>query len=306
MRQLSAILDNESYEEDLFPKSEESGDWMTGSAQTPSMSSILDSNLAASMNSLSVTRPIMMTGRPATKVSPMAGSLPINMARPRNIPSMSLVFGRKADAVSKSWSDMWEEDVEEEEAERTRQLHVLKALNARTWSRENEPTEQPVISNVGNNPTVVDEVILPVPAPATETRESPVSDIDGDLVADGFFFHDTPQPVRQATPPPTTYSPPKKSSIDKWAALGERRRAYTGVTVAEKPSDLGKSRLHYGLTFSTFNTGAWDHHGQRDRWNKADRARDVKWNKAKDWNWRRDRTDLGDVEWVGGWQEMHA
>ncbi|MCQ6512942.1 hypothetical protein NPN18_24550, partial [Vibrio parahaemolyticus] len=52
-----------------------------------------------------------------SKVSPAAGSLPITMAKPLTL-SMSSVFGRR-DTVSKSWSDMWDED-EEEEVEQKR------------------------------------------------------------------------------------------------------------------------------------------------------------------------------------------
>ncbi|KAL1889789.1 cAMP-dependent protein kinase catalytic subunit [Sporothrix stenoceras] len=153
IRQLSVIPDDESYTEELFSKSEATtADWcsnMTG--ETPSMASVLDSSLGASMNSLAISQPKMIP-QPTTwqsKVSPMAGSLPITMPRARNVPAMSLVFGRK-DTVSKSWSDMWDEE-EEEEEERLRQLEALKKLNARTWSNDSVKEEpKPAIEKVSS------------------------------------------------------------------------------------------------------------------------------------------------------------
>ncbi|KAJ3521422.1 hypothetical protein NM208_g13294 [Fusarium decemcellulare] len=131
-RQLSVIMDDESYTEELFPKSEATtADWCSGNMQTP-MSSVLDSHLGASMKSLSI-KPTARFNR----VSPAAGSLPITMAKP--MPAMSMVFGRRQDAVSKSWSDMWDED--EEEEEREQQVQMLQELNARTWSQESKEEE---------------------------------------------------------------------------------------------------------------------------------------------------------------------
>jgi serine/threonine protein kinase len=305
MRKLTVIPDNESYMEDLFPKSEGTVDWCSATGQTPSMSSMLDSNLAASMNSLTVSRPIQAPLR-LSKVSPMAGSLPITMSKPRNGTSMSLVFGRRKDAVSKSWSDMWEEDIEEEE--RSRQLQSLKELNSRTWSHESQadvprahqasPTEEPV--------TAVDSTAVTL-----ASQPPPVADIDGDF-ADGFFFHDPP-PAKQEEEQQQQhliwprYSPPKRDAVDKWVALGERRRAYTGIRQSDKSFEFGKHTRQIGLGYSSYGHGIWEHNNHNYKWNK-ERAKECPWNKGRDRaQCRRDRrTDLGDVEWVGGWQEAHS
>lgn len=278
-RQLSAIPDDESYTEDLFSKSGETADWCTASVQTPSMSSMLGSHLDISMGSLAINRP---QRRP--KVSPTAGSLPIAMTKPLAL-SMSTVFGRRQETVSKSWSDMWEE--EEEEEERERQLQSLKELNSRTWSQESDKVEPMQVAQVEP---------MPVPAPHVIS-----GDVDDDLVADGFFFHELPAGKPTLATP--RYSPPsKRSNFDKWAALGERRRGRPSVNAFEQ--SLGAKQRHFDIGHKSFEAGVLDPFGSSNlnkAWGK-DRAKENPWNKARDWNWRRDRrSDLGDIEWVGGW-----
>ncbi|OAA57884.1 serine/threonine-protein kinase [Niveomyces insectorum RCEF 264] len=317
IRQLSVIPDNESYSEELFSKSgATTADWcsnMTG--ETPSMASVLDSSLAASMNSLAVSRPQMIPPpkQSQAKVSPMAGSLPITMPRARNVPSMSLVFGRK-DAVSKSWSDMWEEDAEEE-AERLRQLENRKKLNARTWSQDSthdRETAEEANAKLGfsaggtkdNTPrmglspaeetAVIDESV-PVVHQAV-----PAVDVHDDSEDDGLFFadpvfedkHDRSGSnghgyaneahhqqyhlsVRLPQPPsPFPAASKSPSAFDKWEALGEKRRAYTGSSSAghdSKPREFGLrtgqqvgNYLGYGLNNSTYGYGVSDHFGFGD------------------------------------------
>ncbi|KAI0377799.1 kinase-like protein [Hypomontagnella monticulosa] len=340
IRQLSAIPDDESYTEDLFSKSEDTADWFSGSAQTPSISSVLTSNLAASMKSLNATRPVDMPARTGAKVSPMAGSLPITMSKPRpTMSAMSMVFGRQKDAVSKSWSDMWDEDVEEDEEERTRQLQALKELNSRTWSQESkEATRTP--QNQQQDPASL------LQAPASDDEKpaaSPVNDdstisndIDGDLVVDGFFFQEpvaVAEPAHQQQFSPPRYSPPsKRSYLDKWAALGERRRAYTGASEPKSPdfaSAKSRRQQQFGFDFNNLHgvkPGIWDHatsttttattyhhHSNitnHSKWNQnrdrtAPSSRECPWNKGRDWNWRKERRHEFDLEWVGHWQEAH-
>ncbi|KAI1393892.1 kinase-like protein [Hypoxylon trugodes] len=309
IRQLSAIPDNESYTEDLFSKSEGT-DWLSGSVQTPSISSVLTSNLATSMNSLGISKPMDMPTR-TTKVSPMAGSLPITMSKPRpTLSAMSMVFGRQKDAVSKSWSDMWDEDVEEDEEERTRQLQAFKELNSRTWSQESkEATRTPQQDQASLHQAPASDNEKPEASPVNDTISN---DIDGDLVADGFFFHE-PVAVEQPEQFPVRYSPPKPNNLDKWAALGERRRAYTGASEPKSPDFSTKSRRQFGIGFNNLQgvgMGFWDHANQYNhKWNRdRDRttSRECPWNKGRDWNWRKERRhEFSDVEWVGHWQEAH-
>jgi serine/threonine protein kinase len=277
-RQLSAIPDNESYTEDLFSKSGATADWCSAAVQTPSMASVLGSHLESSMKSLHIDR----LRRPSKKVSPMAGSLPIAMGKPLTL-SMSTVFGRRNDAVSKSWSDMWEED---EEEEREQQMAALKQLNSRTWSHESK--EETSKSEKQEVVTAAHDI---------------KGDVDDDLVADGFFFQEHIPAKQQAITVTPRYSPPsKRSNFDKWAALGERRRAQTQSFEAEKSPAMTKHRRHVGFGYKSYEAGVWDHSNYHNKlWGK-DRVKESPMNKGRDWNWRRDRrTDLGDIEWVGGW-----
>ncbi|KAI0480311.1 kinase-like protein [Xylariaceae sp. FL0804] len=307
IRQLSAIPDDESYTEELFPKSEGTVDWFSGSAQTPSISSVLTSSLGASFNSLSISRPLDVPSRTRTKVSPMAGSLPITMSKPRpTLGAMSTVFGRQKEQVSKSWSDMWEEDEEEEEQERARQLQALKELNARTWSQESTPRVS----------TCQQDQVSPTQVLASEHAEpgaSPISDsfsndIDGDLVADGFFFHE-PLAVEQPKQFPSRYSPPsKRSPLDKWAALGERRRAIADTREPKTPAYTMQVRRPAGQGLNTCGVGlgTWDGTNQMSQKWSRDRNNAVRGCPWNTWNWRKEkRHDFSDIEWVGHWQEAH-
>ncbi|WYZ40354.1 hypothetical protein EsH8_IV_000695 [Colletotrichum jinshuiense] len=303
IRQLSAIPDDESYTEDLFSKSGETLGWFS-SAQTPSISSTVNSSLGASMKSLHIGRPIKAAPRPIPRVSPMAGSLPINMAKPRsNLSSMSLVFGRK-DVVSKSWSDMWDEDEEEEEAERTKQMQSLKDLNSRTWSHDSKADESEDTDTVDATP------IATTPQRSHHDSHKLIhNDIDSDLAADGFFFQQ-PSPPKAKLMLPIHQSPPKRDNIDKWAALGQRRRGQTGSSYSHMSPEFPRQQRTIGLGYNSYTTGVSDHSVYQNNHHKSpkEKVKDCPWNKGREWHyWRREkRNDLADVEWVGGWQEAHS
>jgi serine/threonine protein kinase len=306
-RRLDTIPDNEAYSEELFPKSEEStADWFSGAGNTPSASSVLESHLGVSISSVAPSRAINAPQRPMVRAAPVVGSLPITMSKPRAVPTLS-TFGARKQGFSKSWSDMWEEDEEEEEEERNRQYQAL--LNARTWSHESQ----------SGNATIV---------PDSSSGDNDMGNDIDDHVEDGFFQHDMTPSVKPEAAPSTRYSPPttrrannhggsainnSHNNLDKWAALGERRRAYTGGSDIEKSPDLRSTRRQFAFNFAS-NGGVgntWDHfsayHNHQNSSNK-DRVRDrPSFNKARDWNWRRDnrRADVADVEWVGGWHDAH-
>ena len=280
VRQLSIIPDDESYTEDLFSKSEQANDWCSASIQTSSIASMLDSSFGASVNSVA-----MKPAARAPQIPAVAGSLPIRMAKPMQL-SMSTVFGRRKEMVSKSWSDMWDED-EEEELE---SLQTLKALNARTWSHESKEAEK----KQEKPDTGVDSHHIK-------------GNVDDDLVADGFFFQEAPAEKPSAVDAPR-YSPPsKRNNFDKWAALGERRRGQNAkLDFTKKLEANSRRQIGYGL--KSYEAGVWDYfnyqHKSPQQLSGKDRAKekDCPWNKGRDWHWRRDRRiDLGDVEWVGGW-----
>ena len=275
IRQLSIIPDNESYTEDLFSKSEATAsDWFSHAGQTPSVDSVLNSSLGASVSSLAMNH-----AQQHRKLSPMAGSLPITMSRSRAQPAMTSVFGH-SEGFSKSWSDMWEEDEEEEANERALQMANLKELNSRTWSHESKVMDEDEDDTPrrGLSPaTKASTLFISDHVPSIENTIS--NNIDDDLVADGFFFQDDePEPERnqgRGQPPPSgspqpasRYSPPpKRSGGDKWEALGQRRRAYSSAKsgkAAIKSQDvlLKNSRPNQQQTtfgFSTLGHGVWDY-----------------------------------------------
>lgn len=302
-RQLSDIPDEDYQSEDLFPSSAESGkDWFSVGEHTPSLASMLDSSLGSSMMSLAIKRPAK-NGVPRPTRGVVSGSLPITMSKPKPLPSMARVFGGKTETMSKSWSDLWDEE-EEEESE---QLKARQIQNARTWSHESEADETVRLPLQSKSPSVMNATQMDQEAPQTE-----IADIDGDIVADGFFFHETPRktvdPHHSTTTP--RYSPPiKRHSFDKWSALGDRRRAVIGPAELEKSPEPWKNRRNVGLGFAGFGAGVWENKGNITL--AKDKGKECPWVKEKDRARDRQRhkdfrhKDLGDLEWVGGFTDLH-
>ncbi|PHH62412.1 hypothetical protein CDD81_7131 [Ophiocordyceps australis] len=279
-RPLSVIADDESYTEDLFSRSQGTTDWCSTSILTPSLYSGHDSPLDASMRSLAIMPRASRSG----KAGQSSGSLPINMIKPP-MPSMSTIFGHRKEVVSKSWSDMWEED---EEELRQRQRESRMELNSRSWSHDSRDK-----------------------AEHESASHNIKGDVDDDMVTDGFFFQDSREAKKMSPVSTPRYSPPsKRLNYDKWAALGERRRGQKCVLDMDQ-SPGPKPRRQAGIGYSKsqevgvfeHSCGNLTHHflGSGKSWSK-DRSKDCVWNKGRDWNWRRERrVDLADVEWVGGW-----
>jgi len=241
----------------------------------------------------------------------MAGSLPIAVGKPKTLSAMSFAFGgRQKGPMSKSWSDMWDEEMaEEEEEDRTTNIEKLKELNSRTWSHESTSATRPA-DNIKADEADNDKTVTAL------NQDFIRGDVDADLGPDGFFFHEAPPLKAMPTvPPQPRYSPPsKKGAVDKWAALGERRRAVGMTLAAGKALDVGKPvRRQYGFGNSSQvgagggpGFGNWEHNNHNHRWNR-DKVKECPWNKGRDWNWRREKPiHLGDVEWVGAWQEAHS
>ncbi|KAF4943097.1 hypothetical protein FSARC_15051, partial [Fusarium sarcochroum] len=190
------------------------------------------------------------------------------------------------------------EDEEEEEMEQQRQ--VLQELNARTWSQESKEEQKEEVKET--------DKVEPVPEPVSHTHDIK-GDVDDDLVADGFFFQEAPSPKHQHITITPHFSPTSKprSAVDKWAALGERRRGQPTTLDSIKSVDFTKPRRHnFGFGYNkSYEAGVWDHSNYHHKFGAAkerSNSKECPWNKGRDWNWRRDRrTDLGDVEWVGGW-----
>ncbi|KAK4186856.1 Serine/threonine-protein kinase ksp1 [Podospora australis] len=344
IRQLSIIPDDEIYEEDLFSKSGATTDWMSGTAYTPS--SFLDSSLGASIQSshLRTTFQPKLPARALAKAAPVAGSLPITMSKSRHQPAMSWALGRK-DAVSKSWSDLWDEDEEEMELEHARQMQTLKEMNSRTWSHESKATSAHVVDDDETPRLGLSPVTKTASMAHADDKENEIpsidsklgSNMDDDFDADGLFFYEAP-PVKEEPQLPPQSSSPKRSDVDKWAVLGERRRAVAGSSPSKAAPEITLRSGHVptstpikGHAVPDF-FGHFDHHSpisinlsaqhnnnhhhytpHRRGSNQGNQARvkECPWKKGRDrdWNfdWRKDkRNAFGDLDWVGGWQTARS
>jgi serine/threonine protein kinase len=293
-RQLSVIPDTEIYSDDLFPASD-----YAVKPEHASAVSFVDSGLGLSFKSTDVTErePISFT---RSKPMPISGSLP---AKPFN--SMSSVFGKKRDVFSKSWSDLWEE--EDDDAQFIAELEN----NFHSFSAEKQAKQ--VVSEAGSGVSTPRGGLSEVKNPATvhnSRGRSPTKRREVDHVSEttGFIFeeHQTPANAR--------YSPPtKRSGMDKWAALGDRRRGQPSPNKEFAPATPSKPVKSPKQAQPTPNsarkrsrTGTWRRPinwgpSQHENIPKVP-AVDTKY-KSKEWRHHPSYPlqvddDIGDLEWV--------
>ena len=295
-RQLSAIPDTESCtSEDLFPTSERDRNSWYSIAQNSSLTSGLDSNLGASLKSM-VLQP------PARRNFPRSSPVPVPTSLPARMTSLSSVFGNKKASVSKSWTDIWDEDEEEEFVEHDNALEQRREYNSRTWSQESKDKDTTVrrsgLSEIKDSATNA--------RARTPKQEQPATR-DSVSEHDVFIFEDTSPRYSPPSKRPVVENttPAKRSIMDKWVALGNRRREYGQYNQStESLPASGRKRLNtgnnwrsgFGLKVFSGN-GGWN--GGRDRSNRKENAA------AKVLDWRRDTRGLSheslrdDAEWVG-------
>lgn len=289
-QQLASIPD--TYEEDLFDpdNSMKLGEsWYSGFANTPSLASVIDSAYG-SLKSLAVKRP---AGRspPQSDPVPIPNSLPSRPSRP--IPTMSSVFGKKSEGtVAKSWSDMFEED--EEESEREAELEVRRQHNSRSWSRDSQKR-------------------LPVPPGVlTESKSRSSSNARRSRTPRPMSPVKTSHEVNENDPfawrARTPRHSPKQAPVDKWAALGNKRRNYQVEPATQTTYGFKKRAMTTESRKRPANGFGYEYHynplPRRDSRNKARPA-------YLNQDWRQQRvtdssTDEDDsTEWVGGWHNFH-
>ncbi|KAI9807326.1 MAG: hypothetical protein M1833_000069 [Piccolia ochrophora] len=278
VRQLSVVPDVELYSENVRPGFEnDHDDWQHVHTETPSIASVLDSGLGASLKSLPVHESNYRDALPRSEPMPIAGSMPITTMKGRS--AMSYVFGKKEETVSKSWSDLWDEEEEEEEAERERV--------SRSWSqdRDEDQTLRPSGATKLNRGSDVHNVL--------ELSDAGRAGRFG-TVFDGVDENDkSPSGYGRAlggSPLSHRYSPPRRDIMDKWAALGDRRRAYTSGKHGESISNaatIGKWRRGVGLGVSGFGASLLEGKQRQDSVGASG------------------QDDIGDLEWVGGWHDLH-
>ena len=304
-RQLSTVLDNESYTEDLFPDSEKDRTSWYSAAQNSSMTSGLDSTvgLGTSYKSIPLRAPVPRNLQ--TKPVAVPSSLPSRMA------NLSSFFSKKS--AAKSWTDIWDEDEEDNLQDNIREK------NSRTWSQESkddDPTlRRACISELDLGTTAKSG------APKSSHSQGPSPDAASDH--DVFVFEESaprysPPPKKSielpSSPPAKRVDSPlsKRNIMDKWSALGNRRRQFNQTTECEGGEAKGKWmntrdwRAGFGLKVFYGNGGrmggfSWDKDTPSTRKETAN---------AKVRNWRQSTLDSprqerrerlpADVEWVGG------
>ena len=309
-RQLSAIPDNDSYTEDLFPPSETAGtSWYSIHQGTPSVDSVLDSTLGESFKSTAFPK-LHDTHRypPPSDPVPITGSLPSHANKP--LPSLSMVFGRnKNDQISKSWSDLWDEEEESENEEFT-VFQQRREQNSRSWSHESNGADiaGPLADlNVPESSSTLN-------VRSQENKGGVLNSNLGELAVKPVDINRDATTSKEATPS-LGRSSPKKSLLDKWAALGDKRRGFKPREVSfgrKRSANCTSWRRDWGLGSSGFDSRPSP---RKDSPTHNDRRRHPFLEK----DWRREtsrpsytRPSSGydgsvdeDLDLVGGWHDLH-
>ncbi|CAI9631135.1 unnamed protein product [Alternaria burnsii] len=295
-RQLSAIPDDEIYEDEMF-----GGPPYDVKPDTASAVSFVDSGLGLSFKSVDVSEPKSMNFTRSRPV-PISGSLP---AKAFN--SMSSVFGKKRDVFSKSWSDLWDE--EDDDAQFLAELEN----NCHSFGAQKSSKAKAVVSEAGSGVSTPRGGLSEVKNPATvhNSRDRSPKNIrnavDHVSAATGFVFeeHRTPAPAN------------KRSAADKWAALGDRRRSPAVQAQQQvqqqtpskpmrspksaQPPTSARKRSRTGTGMRQINWGP-SHNENKNSVGSWEQKVD-NWYKSKDWRSHADHhaqvtDDLGDLEWV--------
>jgi len=204
---------------------------------------------------------------------PVSASLPMQTSRP--IPTMSMIFGKKKDTVAKSWSDLWDEGEESEQEELA--FNDRRSQKSRRWSDDSQPqlTVRPGVLAEAKSHSSINA--RRNPEPKTLPRQKCIGSPNENEPL-GFRGHHQKASAGK--------------NIDKWAALGNKRRNFQPAKERQTPSVATKRR---SMTMGWRREG---NHVQRE--SRGGRP----W---LDQDWRTQRkeevsdryADEDDSEWVG-------
>ena len=191
-RQLSTIRDEEP---DLFPGSVKS-EWQYIDADEASLASNVDSGLGMSYKSTK-------SAKSTTSSNPTVGSLPISFTRPTK--KSTSPYGASSNGFSKSWSDLWDEDEELELQGRLSFEEVGTEIDRVSTAKPSTP-QLKTISEEDRGSITPRQVLA-----ETDVNKRSASPLRK------LVEHDKANPE----------SPKQRSSsiLDRWAALGNFRRA---------------------------------------------------------------------------------
>ncbi|KAL1306495.1 hypothetical protein AAFC00_005190 [Neodothiora populina] len=348
-RQLSVIPDNESYTEDLFPDAKDTGrSWFD--TDSTSLNSTVDSSLSMSYKSANNSSDYI--SHASSRPVPISSSVPAKSSKPM---AMASVY-RNTEICSKSWSDLFEED-EEEEEQRTSFEDGIEIERAST-AKPREPSPLSAVTAAID----IDASSQRSSTPRSGLVELTSTHIRGNIsdMSRRKFFGQSKGPVAASAPiQQQKYSPPsKRSLVDKWAALGNIRRGNksqpevpaTPQKIAEK-HDSFTTPLTNPAKKTRERAGSWrkgnspaphyqhsNHSGVKGTPTSHFPSNDL-WQTSRDWRQHptiyhdvspisktraqpvpfgqqlprsnkhyadiMDHDDIGDLEWVGGWDALH-
>ncbi|KAF2710990.1 kinase-like protein [Pleomassaria siparia CBS 279.74] len=294
VRQLSVIPDDEVYDDQVFSSYGRSNNgWFNVKPDNASMVSFVDSGLGLSFKSSDLALPESIDIK-RSRPMPISGSLPASAAIP--FKSMSSVFGNKREAISKSWSDLWDEEEEE--------LTMAEIENKQVpFVGVNK--EKPIPSEGGSGVSTPRAGLSELKNPAAvhnSRSRSPKEDrraVEHVSEHTGFVFEEHTG---------ARYSPPSRRTImDKWAALGDRRR---GPQPQSSPRPVRPPKQVQPAPMSARKRSRSNSWKRPINWGPSQQENGVwerkdNWNAIKDWRHHTHQhvDDIGDLEWVGGWND---
>jgi len=192
--------------------------------------------------------------------------------------------------VSKSWSDMFEED--EEESERETELKFRREHNSRSWSQDSQkrlPVPPGVLTESKSRSS-------------SNARRSRTPRPTSPVKASNGVNENDPIGWRMRTPRHS----PKQVAADKWAALGNKRRNHQIEPEAQAWTSKRRSMTTGSRKRPATGFGPDPYHHSSQRRDSRNKARPAYLNQ----DWRQQRVfdssaDEDDLEWVGGWTNFH-
>lgn len=360
-RQLSVIPDTESYTEDLFPESKDTGkSWYGTDADSTSLNSTIDSALGMSYRSANVSSDFV--GHASSRPVAISSSVPIKSSR-----AMASIYGNTDEIFSKSWSDLWEEEEEEVEHVRTSFEDGLDIDRVST-AKPKEPSPLSAVTAAID----IGAESHRSSTPRAGLAELSSTDIRSNSLEASRHRLFSPTKAVSASAP-HKHSPPKRSFVDKWAALGNIRRGNKSENPilsdapAQAPVTPQKPGQAERSIFTPFTSsakkprsreraGSWrkggptgsaptphyqhTNHGGLKGANNSHFIPNDLWQTSRDWRQHPDPQqafaspatkprnppatcgqqlfrstkqhadaldddDIGDLEWVGGWNDLH-
>jgi hypothetical protein len=232
---------------------------------------------------------------------------------------MSVVFGKgDREPMSKSWSDLWDEEESEKEESENEDfvLQERQHQNSHCWSRESCEDESTVraagLSEIKSSSLVNSRSLSPMHTKDGSTISTSCKEVEP-VGENGLPFSHHFHPSR--------YSPPKQSIMDRWVALGNRRRNYhpkeeTSPRLRKHQSMNTNWRKDWGLGSSAFDFGTTTrkdpaigndnrHHPLLDKDWRRDPFRTIKTKRSQYMLSNHSGGVEDEYDWVGGWHDLH-